>query len=859
MTVSPLPQPNGLQDLLKQAIVAHLQGQLGLAEDLYRSVLQQDQSNPVLYANLGTLCLSTGRPSEAIALLQQSLTLKPDYALAYNSLGIAWQQQKDGQQALTCYQQALALQPNYPDAWNNLGNLFHQSGQWQKAIEAFKRALQYKQDYPEAWFNLGNSLQALNLTAEAISAYHTVLKLQPQSHLALNNLGILQQQRGNFIAAEQCYHQALEACPDFLEAHRNLAQLLSRSQQTEAAIETYQKLIQAFSRRDHEFRGSPAYIETFNQLGVLLEEDGRYEEAIDCYRQALEQDPQNPDLHYNLGNVLQKEALQCQGDLTPAIAAYRQCLEYAPQFGEAWNNLGNTLKHQGDFSGAIDAYKTAVALSPDQADAWNNLGNVYHRQGQLAAASDCYHRALYLAFDHGDAQFNLSLLLLTTGQFHSGWCAYEYRFRKQTPIPLFPPPGIDRWDQSCRDAFFKGEGTLFLVSEQGLGDTLQFIRYGLELKKLGIQSLVALVPPRLVQLLTTCPGYDRVVAAGTDLPTDLPQPYRWMPLLSVPQLCGTTVETIPAPSPYLYASADRVEQWQERIRSLPGLKIGLCWQGNEDTEQENLAGRSCPLEHFAPLAQRPEISLVSLQKGSGEAALQEVSFRERITHWSDLDQEHAFVDTAAIVSQLDLVITIDTAMAHLAGALGQTVWVLLHAVPDWRWLEERCDSPWYPTLRLFRQTEAGNWQTVIAEVGTALTQTFNPASTPKMPQIPVSVGELLDKISILQIKYRQVQQPRQRQWIKRELQELNRSLSQLQLPKATVQEHLGALQKINQVLWSLENQIRSLIKAQEEGPPFIQVAQTICRYNDRRSLLKRKINEVYNSKLKEIKVYAEKE
>ncbi|MGA0197703.1 MAG: hypothetical protein ACO3NK_01005, partial [Prochlorotrichaceae cyanobacterium] len=255
----------------------------------------------------------------------------------------------------------------------------------------------------------------------------------------------------------------------------------------------------------------------------------------------------------------------------------------------------------------------------------------------------------------------------------------------------------------------------------------------------------------------------------------------------------------------------------------------------------------------------PEISLVSLQKGSGEAALQEVSFRERITHWSDLDQEHAFVDTAAIVSHLDLVITTDNAMAHLAGALGQTVWVLLHAVADWRWLEARCDSPWYPTMRLFRQTEAGNWQTVIAEVGTALTGTFTPDSTPKMPQIPVSVGELLDKISILQIKYRRVQHPRQRQWVKQELQQLNQCLRQLQLPKSKVKEHLGALQKLNQALWTLENQIRGFMKAQEEGASLIQVAQTICRYNDRRSLLKRKINEVYNSKLKEVKVYTEKE
>ena len=881
--------PNALQNLLKQAIVAHLQGQLGSAESLYRSVLDEDQSNPMLYANLGTLCLATGRYQEAIELLEQALKLKPDYALAYNSLGIAWQQQKDWNQALQCYQKALALQDNYPDAWNNLGNLFHQWERFDDAIKAFEQALHHKNDYSEAWFNLGNAFQALNRSADAMAAYRSVLKLKPQSHLALNNLGILLQQRGNLIQAEQCYRQALDFCPDFLEVQSNLAQVLVQSQQTEAAIDTYQKLIVALENRAQEFWGTPFYLNTLTQLGVLLEESGQYQAAIDRYRQVIVQDttepvmaaqdsekqdseepvseaqgtPQpNPDWYYryyNLGNALQKI-----GDFAAAIEAYQQALIYGSERAEGWNNLGNALKQQGNFTAAIAAYEQALTLNPQDATPWNNLGNLYHRQGQLNLASDCYHRAIVLSPDQGDAQFNLSLLLLSAGQFHSGWWAYEYRFRKQTPIPLSPPPGVDRWNES-----FNTEGTVLLLTEQGLGDTLQFIRYGALLKARGIQSLAILVPPQLVEILSTCRGYDRIITAGSELPPDLPQPYYWFPLLSVPRVCGTHLSSIPAPSPYLFASPDRIKTWENRLQSLPGLKIGLCWQGNEQTEQENLQGRSCPLEELEPLIRLPGVSFIALQKGVGEQALAHVSFGERIHQFGDtLDSgDQAFVDTAAIVSQVDLVIATDTSIAHLAAALGQKTWILLHHLPDWRWLQERSDSPWYPSVRLFRQTEVGNWQPVIAAVIEALVTTFQlaPVSHPSIsppaisPHIPVSVGELLDKISILEIKILQVKQPQYNQRIQAELAALYQELDRLQLPEASLKPYLAELQKINQSLWKLENNIRSLMKVQEQSKDqdeqLMKVAQAICRYNDRRAFVKQKVNEAYNSSLRDVKVY----
>jgi tetratricopeptide (TPR) repeat protein len=921
--------PSVLQNLLKQAIVAHLQGQLGSAESLYRSVLDEDQSNPVLYANLGTLCLATGRYQEAIELLEQALKLKPDYPLAYNSLGIAWQQQKDWQQALECYQKALALQENYPDAWNNVGNLFHQWERYADAVRAFERALQHKSDYPEAWFNMGNSLQALNRPGEAMAAYRAVLKLKPQSHLALNNLGILLQQRGNLIQAEQCYRQAMEFCPDFLEAQSNLAQVLTQSQQMEAAIDTYQKLILALENRQYEFWGTPLYLNTLNQLGLLLEESGQYQAAIDRYRQAIEQQllldqpsPQlsnsqsssppvpnpptptetptptpNPELsyrYYNLGNVLQKT-----GDFAGAIEAYTQGVTYGADFAEGWNNLGNALKQVGNLPGAIEAFEKALALKPQDANTWTNAGSVYHRLGNLDQASDYYHRALILQPDHGDAQFNLSLLLLGAGQFHSGWWGYEYRFRKQNPIPLNPPPGVDRWDESFDHPALNG-GTLLLVAEQGFGDTLQFIRYGALLKQRGIQSLAVVVPPRLVAIVSTCSGYDRILPIGSELPEDLPQPYAWFPLLSVPRICGTHLNSIPAASPYLFASPDRVKTWESRLQSLPGLKIGLCWQGNENTEQENLQGRSCPLAVLEPLLQLPGVSFISLQKGVGEQTLDQCAFGDRLYHFGDLldGGDQAFVDTAAIVSQVDLVITTDTSVAHLAAALGQQTWILLHHLADWRWLQARSDSPWYPTVRLFRQSEAGNWQTVITETIEALITTFKlstplalpnslptsnalptslapelPTELPEVssiaqdsvvsPRILVSVGELLDKISILQIKVQQLQQSHahspQSQWVTQQLVALNQELDRLDLPPSSLETDLTELKKVNQRLWKLENQIRVLMKAKTKeeawADQMAKVAQAICRYNDRRAFLKRKISEVYQSQVNEVKVY----
>jgi ADP-heptose:LPS heptosyltransferase len=294
------------------------------------------------------------------------------------------------------------------------------------------------------------------------------------------------------------------------------------------------------------------------------------------------------------------------------------------------------------------------------------------------------------------------------GDFEHGWPEYEWRWRRpKSPPRRLPQP---RWD----GAPLAGK-TLLVYMEQGLGDMLQFIRYAPLLKAQGANVLVE-CPAFLHPLLSRCPGIDRLLAEGSPLPEfDV-----HVPLLSLPHLLGTTLATIPAQVPYLYAGEERVQRWAEELRPLEGFKVGICWQGNRHHQWDHF--RSFPVEHFAALAAVPGVRLVSLQKGPGAEQLRKLGGSFPVV---ELDSEKdasaaAFMDTAAIMKNLDLVVTVDTSIAHLAGGLGVPVWVALSAVSDWRWLLQREDSPWYPTLRLFRQRALGDWDGVFGRMAAEL-------------------------------------------------------------------------------------------------------------------------------------------
>src|SRR5262249_39764638 len=394
-------------------------------------------------------------------------------------------------------------------------------------------------------------------------------------------------------------------------------------------------------------------------------------------------------------------ALLQLGQQEDAISHFRLALRINPRYAEAHANFGLATRQAGVLEEAVFHYRQALRINPNLPATHYNLGLALAALGREDDALAAQRRALQLEPNHGGAHLAKSFLLLLQGNFEEGWAEYEWRW-KFNKIPMYQGP-VPRWDGSARD-----RQTILLYAEQGYGDMLQFVRYASLVKQRAARVLLA-CPESMIPILSTCRDIDGLLAAGTALPAFDAQ----APLLSLPGIFGTTLETIPGNVPYLEADPKLVEHWREQLRHLTGFKIGIAWQG--DTKFIWDRWRSIPVEIFASLAGQRGIHLISLQKGPGREQAQHLTRKIRLIDFADrLDgTSGAFMDTAAIMNSLDLVITSDTAVAHLAGALGAPVWVALSYAPEWRWLRERENSPWYPTMRLFRQDRPGNWEGVV--------------------------------------------------------------------------------------------------------------------------------------------------
>jgi tetratricopeptide (TPR) repeat protein len=473
----------------------------------------------------------------------------------------------------------------------------------------------------------------------------------------------------------------------------------------------------------------PGHADSLHMLGVIALQCGQPQAAVACIDQAIAIKPSTAMFHVNRAAALltlreldaalaacqaalrlqrnSAEAAQVMGHVLSdlgrpeeALGAYRDALRHKPDLPDLYNNMGLVLRQADRLEEAVVALRQAVKRAPRDAQAQGNLGGVLKELGRPVEALECYRAALRLQPDDPVLHLNLGIALLLAGQFDAGWEEYEWRFR--AGAARVPP---------CTQPCWNGEDltgrTLLIRAEQGIGDTIQFCRY---VTMAAARGPVALeVPPGLRRVLRDLPA--RIIDAGGVLPMfDL-----WCPLLSLPRLFGMQA---PAP-PYLTADADRVAVWRERIGA-HGRRIGIAWQGNPDSAAER--GRSIPLREFAPLAQVPGVRLISLQKHHGLEQLAGVPDGLRIeTLGDDFDAgPDAFIDTAAVMQCLDMVITSDTSVAHLAGALGRPVWVGLQHVPDWRWLLEGEDCLWYPTMRLFRQTRRGDWGGIFARMAELL-------------------------------------------------------------------------------------------------------------------------------------------
>ncbi|HEY8749202.1 MAG TPA: tetratricopeptide repeat-containing glycosyltransferase family protein [Tepidisphaeraceae bacterium] len=502
------------------------------------------------------------------------------------------------------------------------------------------------------------------------------------------------QAAGKLAEVESVCRQILARDSDYTPALQLLGALLGHTGRHEQAAEVLSRCV----------RLDPTDAAAQSTLGIALQLLGHPEKAIEHLSRAVELQPQAAQMQYNLG-----KALRDQKRMEEAAIAFGRTVELQRSFSPAWNNLGNTLRDLGRLEEAVTCYQTDLELRPNNPHTLHNMGITYRELLRLAEAMRCFDTALTFEPGYNECRLSRAMLLLLEGQLLRGWNEYESRFDvpRTKARREYTQPAWDGSDPEGR--------TILLYSEQGFGDAIQFVRYAPLLAQRNVTVIIE-CQPELRELFASLRGVEQVICPGDELPDF--DAYRGM--LSMPLTFGTTLETIPAEGPYLRADRAKVRRWRKIIEP-GGLRVGLVWAGAAGYGNDR--NRSLTLERISRFAQTPDIRFYGLQKG--DAAKQALNPPEGMSVLDLSDELHDFSDTAAAIENLDLVISVDTAVGHLAGALGKSVWLMIPYFPDWRWMLGRVDSPWYPTMRLFRQGARGDWDGVIDRVAEEL-KTFAP-------------------------------------------------------------------------------------------------------------------------------------
>ena len=610
----------------------------------------------------------SGQLDQAEQIYREILCSAPKHADALHLLGVVAYQVGKYKVAADLVTQAIGIDPKQSSYFNNLGNAFKKLGKLVESTQAYYKAIEIKPDYAEAYNNLGNVLAEQDRLEESICAYRQALEIDPEYSEAYNNLGVALKAQGSLEKSVIAYRQAVQIDPEFADAYYNLGCLFQEKGKLEDSIRAYSEVLKI----------NPEYhIEVYNNLGLALREQDRFEESVQVYQQAI---------------------------------------EIKPDYAEAYNNLGNVLAEQDRLEESICAYCQALEINSDYSEAYNNLGSVFQLKADFKAARQAYHKVLEMQPQLAAAHKNLGLLSLLQGDFKRGWQEYEWRWKCDdftVESRRFPQP---LWDGENLN-----QKSILVWTEQGVGDEIMFASMLPAFLQMDVKVIVECTR-RLVPIFQRAFPEIQFIPRGNPVSLQLLNTvidYQ-IPMLSLGKWLRPSAESFPSDQgSYLYPCTAKARHLKRKYQQLAGdrLLVGVSWKSTGNNRRRSRS-KSTPLEYWTSILSRQDCFFLNLQYGDVAREIEDFKLETdlRIYHDKEIDSLESLDDFVAQVSVLDLVISTSNTTVHVAGGLGKSVWTLLPHVPDWKWLLGRKDSVWYPTMRLFRQDEIGNWLHVFRSV-----------------------------------------------------------------------------------------------------------------------------------------------
>jgi len=579
------------------------------------------------------------------------------------------------------------------------------TGEFEKAETIYRELISISKIDHIVLNNLASVLMAMgkDQDGEVERLLKSSIDIKPDNSDAYNNLGNIYTNEGRLKAAIKAYKKAIEQKSNDYEIYFNLGNTYRKSKNNKSAINAYKISLNL----------NPNYLPAINNIGICLKEEKKYNESIIFLKKAICLNKKDSEIYYNLG-IVYKET----GEIEKAINSYKIAIDLNPKYNQALNNLGLIYLEQGNIKNAYSLIEKSIKINPASSFSYNNIGSVYQEEGDLSSAKDSYVKAIKTNQDSPDSHWNLATTLLLMGEYEKGWEEYEWRLKTERANKLHTKPICKKWDGNE----IQEDTELLIIAEQGIGDTLHFMRYLKVLKskypklKLCTQrNLHGLIKSSNIHPSPVSPEQGRLISNT-----------KWIPLLSIPKYLKVRKNHPVINEPYIKSRKDLNKKWKKKLSKENKPKIGINWQGNPLPDQGRLSTRSFPLEIFSEISKKIDCSLVSLQKGYGSEQMNTCTFKNKfVSCQSEIDEIWDFEETAGIIENCDLIITCDTSVAHLAGGMGKETWVLLKEVPEWRWGMDGNKTFWYPSMTLFRQTKKNDWESVIKEVLKKLVNIYN--------------------------------------------------------------------------------------------------------------------------------------